>query len=264
MKKIFIVAVVVLCLSIVVSIAKNVIAKHAVSTGVRAITGLKLNIRSMDVGIIKTLIDIKGLELFNPSGFRDKLMVDMPEIHVDYDLGAFFKGKVHLESVRLNLEEFVVVKNQRGEVNLDSLKTVKAKKGRSSSREKREMPDIQIDVLELKIGKVIYKDYLNSQDPRVTEFNVNIDERHENITDPRALANIIVLKALMNTSIAGLADFDLGLVQDGVGITLGTASKVVDGTADRVVETGAKVTDAAKETTEKLADTIEGILPFGK
>lgn len=262
MKKLFTVTAVILGLLIFISLTKNVIAKNAVSAGVRAITGLKLNMRSMDVDIIRTLISIKGLELFNPSGFKDKLMVDMSEIYVDYDLGAFLKGKVHLERVRLNLKEFVVVKNQRGELNLDSIKTVKAKK--KTPTKKTKMPDIQIDVLELKIGKVIYKDYLSKTSPKVREFNVNIDERYENITDPRMFANLIVFKALMNTSIAGLADFDLGLLQDGLGVTLGTASKVVDGTADAVLETGAKVTDAAKKTTEKLADTIEGILPFGK
>ena len=262
MKKMIIIITVILVLLISISLGKNVIARKAVSTGVKAITGLKLNIRRMDVGIIKTFISIKGLELFNPSGFKDKLMVDMPEIYVDYDLAAFLKGKVHFEKVKLNLKEFVVVKNQKGDLNLDSLKTVKQKE--KTPKEKTKMPEIQIDILELKIGKVIYKDYSDSGSPKVREFNVNIDERHENITDPRTLANLIVFKALMNTSIASLANFDVSSLSETLGDSLRTASEIFEDTAGVALETGARVTDAAKETTEKAKETIENILPFGK
>jgi len=264
MKKMLSVIVVVVVLLIVGYFAKNAIASRAISAGVRVMTGLKLNMRSMNVGIVRTLISIKGLELFNPSGFEDNLMVDIPEIYVDYDLAAFLKGKVHLEKVRLDLKEFVVVKNQKGELNLDSLKTVKEKKGIAMTKKKTKMPNIQIDVLELKIGKVIYKDYLNREEPRVREFNVNIDEKYENITDPRTLANLIVFKALMNTSISGLTDFDVGLLKDGLGDTLGTTSKLIKGTTGVALDTGAKVTDTAREATEKAADAIESLLPFGK
>ena len=88
-------------------------------------------------------------------GFKDKLMVDLPEIYVDYNLGAIMGGKAHLEEVRLNLKEFIVVKNEAGELNLDSLRVVKETEGEEaekdgSKKEKTEMPDIQIDLLELK------------------------------------------------------------------------------------------------------------------
>ena len=96
----------------------------------------------MDIGIFKTLIGINELQLYNPSGFVDELMFDVPEIYVDYDLGAFMKGRTHLEEVRLHLKEFIVVKNEAGELNLDSLKVVKEeevidkdKKEKSKTRE---------------------------------------------------------------------------------------------------------------------------------
>jgi len=142
---------------------KNVIIKTSVTAGVSAITGLKLSIRSMDIGIFKSLIGINKLQLYNPSGFVDELMIDLPEIYVDYNLGAFMKGKTHLEEVRLNLKEFVVVKNEAGELNLDSLKVVKTAEEEEvideGKKKKTEMPELQIDLLELRIDKVVYKDY---------------------------------------------------------------------------------------------------------
>lgn len=265
MKGIVKIVIIILVVLVALYIGKNVIAKTAVSAGVRAVTGLKMSIRSMDIGVIKTLVGIKDLRLYNPAGFKDKLMVDMPEIYADYDLGAFFKGKVHLEEVRLNLREFVVVKNEKGELNLDSLKIVQAKKGKApaGAEEAKKAPEIQIDELELKIGKVIYKDYSKGGAPSVQEFNVNINERYSNITNPYTLANLIVFKALVNTSISNLANFDLGPIKEGLGNTLGTASKIAQDAAVKALEgVKAKSEGVVAEAVEKTEKILKTILPL--
>lgn len=262
MKRLFSAVVIAVIVVSIFAAAKNFIAKQIISAGVRTLTGLKVDMRSMDIGIFRTLISIDGLRLFNPSGFEGGLMVDMPEVYVDYDLDAFIKGKVHLKKLRLDLREFIVVKNSKGEVNLDSLETIRSKKPASGKNLKTH--NLRIDVLELKIGKVLYKDYYNTAKPRIREFKVNIDERYENITDPGKLTNLIVLKALVNTSVSGLTGFDMGILMDGLGDTLGVASKIVGGTAGTAIKAGGGVVDSAKETTEKAAEAIKNILPLGK
>jgi hypothetical protein len=229
----------------------------------------------MNIGILNTLIGINGLQLFNPPGFVDKLMVDLPEVYVDYNFGAFIKRKVHLEEVRLDLKEFSVIRNEKGELNLDSLRVVEEKKEEKiegeegKEEEKTKMPELQIDVLELKIGKVVYKDYSKGTPPKVREFNVNIDERYENITNPRAFISLIIVKALKNTTIARLTNFNLGALQENVAEKLKETTQKVMETADKAIETGKddvekKVKDTARETIEKATDTIKKILPFGK
>lgn len=272
-RKIIIIPAIVLAILIALFYGKNMIIKTSVTAGVRTMTGLKLSIRSMDIGIFKTLIGIKGLQLYNPSGFEDELMMDLPEIYVDYNLGAFMKGKTHLEEVRLNLKEFSVVKNEAGGLNLDSLKVVEAAEEEEEvidedKREGSKMPGLQIDVLELKIDKVVYKDYSKGTPPKVKEYNVNINERFENITDPQSFGRLIILKALKNTAIASLANFDIGKLQKGLTETVRkTAEKTLE-TPGKAVEVGKeageKVKETAKETVEKAADTIKKILPFGK
>ena len=250
------------------------IIKTSVTTGVKAMTGLKLSIRSMNVGVFKSLIGINELQLYNPSGFEDDLMMDLPEIYVDYNLGAIMGGKAHLEEVRLNLKEFIVVKNDAGELNLDSLRVVKETEGEEAEKddgkkEKTEMPDIQIDLLALKIDRVIYKDYSKGAAPKVQEFNVHIDERYENITDPQSFVRLIIVKALKNTTIARLANFDIGKLQKGLTETarktaekaLQTQVKAVEARKDLIEE---KVSETANEAVEKAADTLKKFLPFGK
>jgi hypothetical protein len=294
-RKIIIIPAIVFAVLIALFIGKNMIIKTSVSAGVKAMTGLKLSIRSMNVGVFKSLIGINELQLHNPRGFEDDLMIDLPEVYVDYDLGAFMKGKVHLEEVRLNLKEFLVVKNADGQLNLDSLRVVKETEGEEvekdgEKKEETKMPDLQIDLLDLKIGTVIYKDYSKGTPPKERVFNVNIDERYENITDPQSFVRLIVLKALKNTTIASLTNFDLGKLQRGISGTVKktaemvqeakgraieagkdagekvkeTAEETVEKAAEAGKDAGEKVKEAAKDTVDKAADTIKKILPFGK
>jgi hypothetical protein len=78
--------------------------------------------------------------------------------------------------------------------------------------------------IELKIGKVVYKDYSRGTEPFVQEFNVNLNERYSNITDPYKLVSLIVVKALWNTTIASLANFNLDGLKGTISDTLSSHS----------------------------------------
>jgi hypothetical protein len=205
-------------------------------------------------------------------------------------LGSFIAGKAHLEEVRLNLKEFMVVKNEAGELNLDSLKAVGATEEEEvideGKKEKTEMPDLQIDLLVLKIDRVIYKDYSKGTPPKVKEYNVNINERYENITNPKTFVSLIILKALKNTAIARLANFDLGKLQEGISGTVKKTAEIAleapvkaieigkdagvkaketaEETVEKAAEAGKDAGEKIKEAADKATDTIKKFLPFGK
>jgi len=267
------ITIVALACLLVLSFAKNTIVKVSVEKGVNVVTGLKLGIKSMNVGVIKSLVGIKGLKLYNPRGYKDRVMLDMPEIYVDYDLGAILRGDVHLPEMRLDLKEFVVVKNAKGELNLNALKVVKEEKGgrEKAPSGKGEAPRIRIDSLRLKIGKVIYKDYSGGGEPKVQEFDINLDEQYSNIDDPNKLVSLIVVRALMNTTIARLTNFDLNMLKGTVGDTLKTAEEMLGsagavgaqlaGATQEAQKTMGAATEAIEETTKGLTEALK--LPFG-
>ncbi len=277
MKKYMIVLVVIVVAVFIAAIAKDTIIKISVEKGAEIVTGLKLSIGGLNVGIFKPVVDIRNLRLLNPRNFPDKTMIEMPEIYVKYDLPAILGGKIHLPEVRLALKEFVVVKNAKGELNLNALRTVQAQKaGKAPSQEAPgKVPDIKIDLLKLSIGKVIYKDYSKSSVPDVKEFNVNINESYTNVDNPYSLASLIVVKALMNTSIASLTNFDLRGLQGTVGSTLASAQKMASTAIDTAQKTTAAAQEKAKqavesakktqETVQKTADRLKDVLknPFG-
>jgi len=264
MRKLIGIVVAILIIVLVVSFVKDTLIKTSVEKGTEIVTGLRLNIKSLQVGVIKTLVSIKDLRLFNPPGFKDKIMLDMPEIYVDYNLPDIIKGKIHLNDLRINMKEFIVVKNEKGELNLDSLKVVKEEKEPARPTEKKKgapMPEIQIDVFELKVGKVIYKDYSKGGKPSVQEFDLNLNERFTNITDPNKLVAVIVVKALMNTSIAKLTNFDLGGLQGMAGDTLKSATKITSQLTSQATETAGKAAEGVTKAAEDLTKSIK--LPFG-
>lgn len=274
MKKTIFVIIAIIITAMILSLAKDAIIKTGVEKGVEVITGLKLRFGSFKVGIINTLVDIRGMTLFNPSGYEDRIMADMPEIYVKYDLPAIIQGKVHLPEVRLNLREFVVVKNENGELNLNSLKVVQAQKGarRPGGGEAVKVPEIQIDSLELKIGRVVYKDYAKGGASSVQEFNINLDEKYSNIRDPYSLVSLIVVRSLTNTTVANLTGFNLQGLQGTVYDTLKTAKQLsqqavttAEETVKQTIQTTGTAAKKAEETVSKAAGVLTGILksPFG-
>ena len=199
------------------AIGKNVILKAAIEGGVKAATGLHLTMDKLNIDFINTLIEIKGLKLYNPKGYPEKIMCEIPEIYLDLELGDLFKGKVHMAKMTLDLKELVVIKNAEGETNINSLKPVQKTKEeaeekpaeKKEEKAKGEAPKFQIDVLNLKVGRVIYKDYTQPGEPAIKEYNVDIDDQYKNITDPNALVSLILVKALMKTQIAKLTNLDM-------------------------------------------------------
>ena len=259
MKKILkLLGLLVVILLIVLLIGRNFIAKTAVTGGVKAVAGLEMDIDSMDVGILNTLVGINEMKIYNPPEFSDRVMVDMPEIYIDYDLSAFIEGKVHLEELRINLKELTVVKDKDGKLNINSLKVAKTGKEKEPEKpEEKKETEIKIDLLDLKIGKVVYKDYSRGSEPKILEYNLNLHEKYENITDLNELGKLILVKALMNTNIANLTNFALNSLQSEVSDTLKKATEA----GKALQEIDEKVTDILKETTQDIKDKLK--LPFG-
>jgi len=237
------IVVVLIAALLVFTVVKDAFIKFGVENGVRSVTGLRLDMKGLRVGVLKTFIDVKALKLYNPKGFKDKVMLDMPGLYVDYDLAGFFKGEVHITDMKLDLKEFLVVKNEKGELNLDSLKVVKEGKEKEAKPAKEgKAPAFRVDNLELKVGRVIYKDYSKGAEPEIKEYNVNIDDKYQNITDPAALVSLILMKSLANTTISQLTNFDVNSLK----------SNLTDMLSNELTKSGGKVGEALKGMTKGL------------
>jgi len=100
------------------------------------------------------------------------------------------------------------------------------------------------------------------------EFAINIDEKFKNVSSPNQVVNLIIVKALMNTTIAKLTNFDLKGLSSQVGDVLGTAQKVVGSASDVAAKTAQQAHGTVKATAGAITGTAGGLtnvikLPFG-
>lgn len=277
MKKLFVILAVVIAVAVALAAVKDALVKVAVENGAEVVTGLKLGIRSIHIGILRPVVDIRGIRLANPAGFPDPTMADLPEIYVRYDLAVILAGTIHLPEARFALAEFVVVKNAKGELNLNALTSVKAQKKREAPSQvaRGKAPALKIDKLTLSIGKVVYKDYSRGGEPAVKEFPINLNETFTDVDDPYKLASLIVVKALMNTPVAALANIDLNGLRGTVSDALASAQKITAAAANvqetaaavqaQVAET-AKAASASAKSAQQAASSVKDLFknsPFG-
>ncbi len=219
MKRIVIFIAVILIIITAISAFKNQIVEAVFVKAIKQMTGLDVGVSGVKINLIKSWINIDGLNIYNPRQFEDIVMAEIPNIFIDYDLAAFLKGRVHLEKVRINLKKILVVRGSDGRLNINSIKGLSVSsqgvsRGSSSGVKdaKRPAPKMQLDLLELKIGGAAYKDF-TYQPVLIDEYPLNIDDRYENVTDIEAIVKLVVTRALVNTAIYKIANLDFDKIK---------------------------------------------------
>lgn len=246
-------------------LGRNVILKAAVEHGVRAVTGMPLTVKKLDLGLKQPYFDIEELVIKNPAGFHDTTFIDIPKIFVAYDLPSILKGKIHLTDLTFDLKQFSVVKNENGKTNLDTLKALQGQKPAQSGqapapKKEGKATEIQIDNFRLKVGKASYVDY--SSGTAVTkEFNVGFDEKYTNITSIKKLVQLIVWKIMTKTPLAALSNFDLSGLEGSLSGVLGSATDMAGRSfamgMDKVNAATGGVTQAATESAKEAVSSLK-------
>jgi hypothetical protein len=268
MKKFFFTIILLLILSLAaLYIGRNPIVKGVIEKGVSAGTGLPLMIGSLDINMKETLIDIKQLQLENPTDFEERTMLNMPQIYVDYNLQNILKGTIHLPKVIIDLYEFSVVKNKDGKLNVNAIRDLAKKEKKDTGEQpkepsepaKKEKTKIQIDELYLRVYKVTYKDYSGSK-PVVKTFSINLNEKFQNISDVKSLAMLITYKTLASTTIPRLENLDLNEYMGNISEILKSGTGIDPAVFESALEMQKQLESASevlKTTTESLQKNLD-------
>lgn len=199
----------------IVLLAKDFIVKAVLERTIESLCGLRISTDSVEVGIFNTSIRVKGMSIFNPPSFPEKIMAKINYLYVNYDIMSGLKKEIHIREMVFDVGLVNVIKNQKGENNLNSIKIVNmAKEIDKCERTDKVMPKIRIDKLRLKGGKVVYEDYTKAPYPAVTEFMIPVDEEYKNISNPYELVSLIVSRSLVRTSPFTIIGFDITPLQN--------------------------------------------------
>jgi len=189
---------------LVIALFKNQVVKSVVEMTASRVLGTKVQIDGLALGVLKPAVRVQGFRVYNPQGFPKGILLDVAEVVVEYDLPALLRGKLYFPLIVFDLKEMVVVKNKEGILNVDALKVVPKEEGPSKEKEKFKPLDMKIDVLTLNVGKVIFKDYSQGEEPVVQGYDVRFKNKtYRNIKSAQQIAALIMIEAMKPTAIQG-------------------------------------------------------------
>ncbi len=243
-----------LLIIVVLVVGRNFIIKSVAQIACPLVTGFKLEMKQFSLGLFSTDLRIKGLKVYNPEGFEEPLMVDLPELTVDYNLKDIIGGKMYFKKIVLDLEQVNLVKNSEGVSSLDRFTQKKEGEEEQPKEEpKKEEPkeakplDLKIDHLVLKVGVISFIDYSKSVDnPSISHVKLKIDEDLTDVTNPQTIALLIIPKIMANVALGKITGFNL----DGLG---GMMSGAVGGAQDLA----ANSFNSAKDVTGKMMEKVD-------
>ena len=241
MKKALLVILVILVVIVVgVLMARNIIVKTMLENWVEKLIGLKIRLKSIDIGIFKTDVEVKELEVDNPAGYSDKYLTQIPDIYIDYALEDIIHGFMHFPEIDINIKQVNVEKNKDGVLNLDSIQSTSEKpkeKKKSKDKAKDEKGDFLINKMSLEIDTIKYMD--NSKTPPTKdEFKLNYSKNFENVTDPKVIVDSIV-GAVVGKLITKGIDVSVKSIlsnEDFIGSALKGDEKGMEGSAEESLE----------------------------
>lgn len=196
MKKFLIVLGIVVFSLICIAIFKNQIMKSVVTKVASNIIGAPVHMDGFSLNILSSTIHMSGFKIYNPSGFPEGILVSCPKIKAIYDRATIFKQKRHFLIVEIELKEMGITKNKEGQLNVDSLKIVQQFKS-------SEPIPIQIDLLTLNIGKIVYKDYTVGTEPSVRVYDVNKQKSYKGIPSVQQLVLLVLTEPMKDAAIKG-------------------------------------------------------------
>lgn len=220
----FVFVILVLGMAIVTS---NLWVNRAVAAVINQVTDLPVTIDQVRINLNGPEFGIYGIKIKNPKGFADETLASIPEIFIDFDLGPFLsEGKIHFETIRLNLNELSINRNEQGLTNLSSLKTLKRDKSKTIAGPDAPKPKVKrhflVDQFILTIGNVRYSDR-SLPVPVSHSVDVNINkEVFRGVTNLGDMIRLILRKILYNASFSTLgAPVDLLKYQFGSSLLRG-------------------------------------------
>ncbi|EEF59934.1 AsmA family protein [Pedosphaera parvula] len=181
----------------------DTIAKEVAEYRIRRQTGLDVKIGRMQVGIFNSRVTIENLVIYNTAEFGGSPLIDLPELHVEYDRDSLLSHKLHCKLVRFNLAQLNLVEDKNGNLNVAQLQARMQKTNGqinpagTNKTLQTHLKFTGIDTLNLTLGKATV---LNMKQPKDV-VQITMDLRNQVLTNVQSvqdLGGVALLVALKN------------------------------------------------------------------
>jgi hypothetical protein len=241
---------VLLAIFVVAFFARGFIAKKAVEIGAEKMTGFPLEVGEMSVGMALNNVEAKNIKLKNSEEFGGSVFVDMPELKLDYHLLSMAGSQPHVKEMFLHINEMIIVKNAQGQTNVMKLKDI-ASSGEGDSK-------YRVDVLRIKVGKVVYRTYKADGTFTDRNFAADLDVTYKDLTESTQVTKLVVLAVMSKVKLPDLG-INVADLKKGLGNVANAAGKLLKEGGDVLYDVGKGALDAGKGA----IDNIKRLLPGG-
>jgi hypothetical protein len=192
--------------------SKDRILTYLVPRLVSDFSGTEVQIKTVSLSLPEQSVVIEGVRIYNPPGFAEGILAEVPIIQARVDIESLFKRRVYLPFLKINIERVNIYINAKQRNNIQAFLDVRRSKEKKvvaevgSARVRAVKPwSFQVDRLALILGSVIVKDYSVAEKPTVSPYYVFNYQIYENISDARHLGTRLVIDAIKMANIQGLA-----------------------------------------------------------
>jgi hypothetical protein len=110
-----------LALMISLLVCKDTIIRLLTQRKIRQETGMNVEIGEMRLGLASSSLLIRNFRIYNTPEFGGGVFLNIPEIFVQMDPEKSSANGLRFKELHFNLAELNVVKNRKGELNVDSI-----------------------------------------------------------------------------------------------------------------------------------------------
>lgn len=144
----------------------DTMAKAVAEREIKRQTGLDVTIGRLEVGLFNPKLRVENLVLYNAPEYGGAPMVNLPELHIEYNRRDLLERRWHLRLLRVNLAELHVVEGRNGRLNLTALDQHLKRVAEQDAKRRSQSAAAQfagIETLNLSLGRLRYSSLKNPE-----------------------------------------------------------------------------------------------------
>lgn len=185
---------------------KNFFLKHLLIGLGPKVIGARMELDHFSLSFLRQSMSLKGLKLYNPEGFPDEAMLDVPQVSVRLNPWRMLTGRLAMSRVVVDMKELVIIKDADMKLNVDALKVAQSGKDppaqESKQAQKGRRPKFHIQELRLNVEQVVVKDFSKGEAPVIQVYDVPLkDKVIRDVDSFEKLVTVLIVHAMGPTAI---------------------------------------------------------------
>jgi hypothetical protein len=240
MKKIIKIVVLVLAIiAVAIWSIEHLIIVEALKSKISEVIDSKISISKIALKRKGGIIKIKDLKIYNPKGYKVRVMADVPRVILDLNKKTFSEPGLFFDRIEVHIDAVNIIRDKSGVVNLEKIRLFK------QIEEKKEEEPFYTDRFYVKVGKVNYIDRMKEEGKQLQVIILDVEEEYIGMKNPSNIGNIIAYKIFFNGKIGN------------IGVNIQEIVKDLQELADKNLELEKELAALASENKTKLDKAVD-------